>query len=153
MKVTFSSEAWVEMRGSDELTARDKAAMYDATFLPSPMTADMSGARLPATVSMGLIEQQTYAVLASVIITWSYQFPLPKDDGSVDLEGHLTWDESLKRLPLDDWNELEEAVAPHLAKLRSGGPKGPRTPATSSTSNGTSRARAGSSRKASPKAS
>jgi hypothetical protein len=133
MKLELQSGHWIEMRGAGELTAGDKSAMHSVTRLPidgSELDSFASGVG-KFSLSLGMVEDQTYAVLARIIFGWSYPYCLPKDDISRDEDDSRTYADSLRRIPLDDWNEVEDAIAPHMAKLRSG-PKGRKT--TSSTS-------------------
>jgi hypothetical protein len=84
-----------------------------------------------------MVEAQNYAVLARVITQWSYGFVLPSRDDCRDDLGQKTYQDSLRRIPLDDWDIVEDAIAPHMEKLRKAGPKGRET--TTGSSNGTSR--------------
>jgi hypothetical protein len=145
MRVTFESGAWVEMRAPGELNAKDKAKMLAATILPS---IDVNGTGMSSPLSMDMLMRQTYAVMDRIITGWSYDWVLPKDDISQDEDGYRTWDASLLQIGIDDWNELEEAVEPHMVKMR-GGPKGKK--ATTSSSNGFSKGAVTNSRKGSPK--
>ena len=93
---------------------------------------------MPISFSLSMVEDQQNAVLARLISAWSYQFTLPRLDDTVDpATGVKTYEDSLKRLPLDDWDEVEEAVSPIMDKLRSAGPKGKTGPS----SNGSSKAK------------
>lgn len=97
-----------------------------------------------APVSMESMRTQLYAVIDRVVLGWSYEYMLPKEDPSEDEDGNKTYDASLMCLPIDDMNELEEAVQPHMDKLQRG-PKA--TGRRSSSSNGSSRARVPNSRR------
>jgi hypothetical protein len=138
VKVDLPSGAWIEMRSADELTAGDRTAMYEATELP------VSGSQIDALAagtgsfrfSIGMVEAQNYAVLARLITQWSYGFMLPSKDDCLDELGQKTYQDSLRRIPLDDWDVIEEAIAPHMARLRNAGPKGKKT--ITASSNGTS---------------
>jgi hypothetical protein len=131
VKLTLSSGQWLELRGPDELNAGDRLAMHATTQLPvSPGQNNGSRTYL---FSLGDVDEQLYAVLGRIIQAWSYPFCIPRDDDSYDEHGRPTFENSLKRLPLDDWDEIEEATAPHMAKLR-GGKKELRTTSTSSVS-------------------
>jgi hypothetical protein len=147
MKLELSSGQWIEMRGPEQLTAGDKLAMHASTQLPmaGSQLDDFASGRGTFSFSLGTVDEQLYGVLARIIQSWSYPYCIPKDDISQDENGKRTWEDSLRRLPLDDWNELEEATAAHMDKLRQS-PKGKRT--TSTTSGSTSRAKAGGSRTA-----
>jgi len=147
MKITTASGQWIELRGPDELTAGDKLALHAATELPmaGSQIDDFASGKGVFSFSLGTVDEQLYGVLARIITGWSYPYVLPRDDISQDEAGKRTYADSLVRLPLDDWNELEEATAPHMEKLRAN-PKGKRTTSTGSVR--TSPARAGSSRPA-----
>jgi hypothetical protein len=147
MKITTTSGQWIEMRGADELTAGDKLALHAATELPmaGSQIDDFAAGRGMFSFSLGTVDEQLYGVLARIITGWSYPYVLPRDDISQDDGGKRTYEDSLRRLPLDDWNELEEATALHMDKLRAN-PKGKRT--TSTTSSRTSPAKAGNSQPA-----
>jgi hypothetical protein len=118
MKAEFTSGAWVELRGPQELTARDKARFSDATYMPYIS----SNAGAVHQFSLGNIHRQQDSVIAFLITAWSYDWILPSEDQSVNDDGRLVFEQSLQNLPIDDYNELEEVIAPHLEKLR-GGPK------------------------------
>jgi hypothetical protein len=78
-----------------------------------------------------------------VVEGWSYDLPVPElgDDGQV------TGLDSFGELPLDDFDELERLLAPFEEKLaRKPDPKAPAA-ATTSSSNGSSRAKAAASPK------
>src|SRR5689334_10775346 len=53
------------------------------------------------------------AVIARVITGWSYGTPVPYFEA-----GEVCNAESIDEIPLDDFNEIEELIAPYLAKLR-----------------------------------
>jgi hypothetical protein len=118
VKVTFESGAWAEIRDAGQLTARDKATYTSAVSMPY----DTSRTGGVVQFNMGIITRQLYTVLAALITSWSYDWILPCEDLSADQAGNLTYDASLLNVPVDDINELEEAVEPHMEKLR-GGPK------------------------------
>jgi hypothetical protein len=143
VKFTTSSGQWIELRGPEELTAGDKLALHAATELPmaGSQMEDFASGKGIFSFSLGTVDEQLYGVLARIITGWSYPYCLPKDDISRDEDtGKRTYADSLVRLPLDDWNELEEATVPHMEKLRAN-PKGKRT--TSTHSGRTSPAKAG----------
>lgn len=148
MKVTFESGAWVELRDADKLTARDKATYAQATSVPY----DMSQSGRAMQFNMGAITRQQNSVLAVLITSWSYDWILPSEDLSADDEGNLIYDHSILNIPVDDMNELEAAIEPHMEKLR-GGPKAiqAQVVTTGTSSSSSSRARAIGTRKASPR--
>lgn len=133
MKLELPSGNWIELRGPEQLNAGDRTAMHAAVTLPMDASRLESGSVGMMNVSLGMVEAQNYAVLARVIFAWSYPMCLPREDAS---EGY---EDSLKQIPLDDWDVIEEAVAGHMAKLRGSGPKGKKTATASS--NGTSKAK------------
>jgi hypothetical protein len=143
MRVTFESGNWVEMRSPAELMSGDRSAMHAATEIPvssKQLNAASKGDNSilgDITFSMGMVEDQQYAVLSRLISAWSYDFPIPRLDETTTPTGKPAFEDSLRQIPIDDWDEIDAAVAPHMAKLR----KGPKGKATSS-SNGSSRGRA-----------
>jgi hypothetical protein len=123
------------MKDIGQLTAGDKLAMRGAVRLPLGGDAER-----PTTVfSFGDMDFQIYVVAARVIMAWSYPYTLPKQDPSRDEHDSPAYEESLKLLPIDDWNELEGALVPYKAKLDQD-PKAART--TSTTSRHSSKAKA-----------
>lgn len=129
------------MRDLTELNAKDKAVMMEATRLsvnwmrPGESYMDLAG-----------MTRQYHAIMNRIIKAWSFAYVIPSDDPSEDEDGNKTYEASLLVLPIDDYNELEDAVQPYVDKLNGGGPKGRKT--TTSSSNGTSRAGVRSSRRA-----
>jgi hypothetical protein len=80
------------------------------------------------------------ALWAILITAWSYDFPPPVFDRGA---GRALGAEVLDEIPGDDYGEIERLLAPFAKKLAARpDPKG----ATTSASNGSSRAKAGSSR-------
>jgi hypothetical protein len=143
VRTELASGAWVEMRSPEELNAKDKAVMQDATELSvNWMTPGAS------TMSLGAMTRQHHAVMARIVTKWSFPYMLPAEDPSEDENGCKTYEASVMYLPIDDYNELLELLQPYLAKLNGGGPKA-RT-VTTSGSNGSSRARASSPRASRP---
>jgi len=142
MRADLKSGAWVELRGADQLVAGDKLALHQSTVLPvnGAELDELAEGRGRMSFSLGTVDEQLYNVLARLIQAWSYPYVLPRDDITQDDNGKRTYDESLKRLPLDDWNELEEITAPHMDKLRAS-PKGKRTTSTRSASSSAARGR------------
>ena len=92
-------------------------------------------------MDMGETQENKHDALWAIVITaWSYQVPVPVfDRGSGETSGVEVLDE----LPGDDYAEIDRLLAPFGKKLTAKpNPKG----ATTSSSNGSSRARAGASR-------
>lgn len=123
------------MRGPDQLTAGDRAAMQAAVTMPVPASGDIGTLE----ITLGMIDDQLWAVLGRLVFSWSYPMCLPRDDQSEN------WADSLAQIPIDDWNVIEDAIEPHMSKLRGSGPKGKTM--TTAHSNGTSKDRAGTSRR------
>ena len=133
MKTELASGAWVEHRPIQDLKAKDKDAVSMTVKMAIPINEDGELDRsqgLSMSGSMQLAARN--AVIARVITGWSYEWPVPYFEAA-EVHGAELIDE----IPIDDWNEIEELIAPYLAKLRAKpNPKG----ATTSTSNGSSRA-------------
>lgn len=130
MKLNLSSGQWIEMRDANQLTAGDRLAMHSTTRLP--VEPGSNGTRTYS-FSLSDVDEQLYAVLGQIITGWSYPYCLPRDDDSFDEHGKPTFENSLRRLSLDDWDELEAATEPHMDKLRTG-KKGKKTTSTTSSS-------------------
>lgn len=141
MKAELKSGAWVEMRDIGSLNAKDKAVMLAATQIAVNMMNPGE-----STMSLGGMTGQRHAVMARVITAWSFQYMIPSDDPSEDEDGSKTYEASIMYLPIDDYNELEDVIQPYIEKLSNTGPK--EGLVTSSRSNGSSRARAASTRRA-----
>jgi hypothetical protein len=144
MKLELPSGNWIELRGPEELTAGDKLALHSSTEVPLNSADLEDGRDTTFNFTLGTIDEQLHGVLSRIITGWSYPYVLPKDDDNTDRRGKPTYADSLLRLSLDDWNELEEATEPHMEKLRAS-PKGRST--TSPTSASSSRAKAVGSRR------
>jgi hypothetical protein len=141
VKIELPSGNWIELR--DQLTAGDRTAMYEATSMP---VSDIDSLGSPQfRFSIGLIEAQQYAVLANLTLGWSYPYTLPRNDDNVDDNGQKTYQDTIRRLPLEDWDVIEEAMTPVMERLRKAGPKA--KTATTSRSTGTSAEKATASRK------
>lgn len=147
MRTTFTSGAWVEHRPLADLKVKDADAVTEAIRMLLPMSAegevDLSGG-----ISVGGAHKlkTRNAVIARVVTAWSFTTgdgaPLPVPYW----ENHEIHDEdSIGELPIDDGAELEELIAPYLAKLRSRPNRGG---ATTSSSNGVHKASPGRSRRA-----
>jgi hypothetical protein len=80
------------------------------------------------------------AIWAMVVEGWSYDLPVPE----LSADGQVTDLDSFGELPLDDFDELAALLTPYAEKLtRTPDPKG----VTTSSSNGSSRAKAAASPK------
>ena len=141
MKTTLESGAWIDHRPIQDLKAKDKDAVSESVKMAIPVTSD-GEIDLSQGVAMSGIMQiaARNAAMARVITAWSYDYPVPY------FEAHEVHDaESIDEIPLDDFNEIEALIDPYLTKLRQRpSPKG----ATTTSSNGSSRAKAGSSHRA-----
>jgi len=94
-------EQWAELRAVSTLRAGDRKAVNKTMRFK----VDENG-RIESTFSPGDMDELTNAVLARVIVNWSYDLPHPQQDPS-----------SLDELPLDAWEALEEATKPHRQAL------------------------------------
>lgn len=146
MRTELPSGAWIEHRPVQDLRGKDKDAVTMAVRMVIPMTAD-GEVDLSQGMTMGgeLQIKSRNAVIARVITAWSFTaedggpLPVPEWAGR-----EIVNEDSIGELPLDGLNEIEELIAPYLAKLRARpDPKG----ATTSSSNGLPRAKAHGSRR------
>lgn len=133
MKTIFESGAWVEHRPIQDLKAKDKDAVSLSVKMVIPLTEDGELDRSQGMAFSGAMQLAARnAVLARVVTAWSYDWPVPHYEA-----GEVHGAELIDEIPIDDFNELEELLAPYLAKLRQKpDPKG----AITSASNGSSRA-------------
>ena len=140
MKTIFASGAWVEHRPIQDLKAKDKDAVSAAVKMVIPLTEDGEFDRSQGMVFSGAMQLAARdACIARVVTGWSWELPVPYFEA-----GEVHGGESIGELPIDDFNELEDLIAPYLAKLRQRpNPKG----ATTSASSGPSRANGHPSRK------
>lgn len=99
MRVELPGDNWAELRGLDELRAKDKVAIQRAIeFVPSAEGT-------PVQVNAGMQEDMQMALLKSVITSWSYgDMPVKR--------------EQLEELPLAAYNALCEATTDHLEVMR-----------------------------------
>ena len=140
MRTTLASGAWVEHLPVQELKGKHKRIL-DRVGKPTPVFTPDGGFDQAATISgldvLGWQAARRDAIWAMVITAWSWDLPVPAlgDAGQVD-------GGSFEELPLEDFEELEELLAPYEAKLqRKPDPKA-RAAGTISGSNGSSRAAA-----------
>ncbi len=140
MRTELQSGAWVEHRPITDLKAKDKDAMARVTRYTLPeglsvaeLDGDLDVSALAAGLDvMAFSLAQRNAVLARIITAWSYDLPVPVVEGAA-----IIGEESIGEIPLDDFAQIEELLAPYIAKLqRRPDPKG----ATISSSNGSSKA-------------
>lgn len=146
MRTELPSGAWVEHRPIHELKRRDKRAMSSVLRLVLPLTADgeldTAAAAEGVTLTGGLMYEAATTAAACILTGWSYDLPLPRWDAERQVTENGA---SLDEIPLEDSDALDALLAPYTAKLLARpDPKDPRT-ATTSSSNGSSRAKAPSS--------
>ena len=92
---------WAELRAPSTMRAGDAKALRKAIRLG--MNA---GGGWDKTFSLGDSDTQTDALLARVIVSWSYDLPLPVADA-----------DSLDEIPIDAWETLRDAIEPHQEAL------------------------------------
>lgn len=92
---------WAELRAPETMRAGDAKALRKAIRLG--MNA---GGGWDKTFSLGDSDTQTDALLARVIVAWSYDLPLPVADA-----------DSLDEIPIDAWEALKEEVDKHKEAL------------------------------------
>ena len=145
MRTELESGAWVEHLPIQDVKGKHIRAYRRATGLHVPGEAvddDGDINRRAIITSMNMAERREArgdAVAAIILTAWSFPEPVPA------LEGYSVVNaDSLGELPADDLIELERILEPFAAKFDDKpDPKG----ATTSASNGSSRARAGGSRR------
>jgi hypothetical protein len=97
-------EQWAELRAASTMRAGDAKALRKAIRL-----GVNPGGGWDRTFSMGDADARTDALLARVIVNWSYEahgIALPVADPA-----------SLDEIPIDAWEALREAIAPHEEAL------------------------------------
>lgn len=138
MKTDLESGAWVEHRPIQDLKAKDKDAVSLSVKMAIPLTEDGEIDRSQGLLMSGAMQLAARnAVIARVITGWSYDAPVPFFEAS---EVHGI--EAIDEIPIDDFNEIEELIAPYLAKLRQKASPKPTTSTSSSTSSRASSAHA-----------
>lgn len=148
MRTELASGAWIEHLPVQDLKARHIDIMSLVVQMTAPVTPDGKvdlGGGEPLRQRARAEQALRDARWAILITAWSFSLPVP----SWDAEALEVRDgESIGELDADDYNDIHAILAPHTLKLfRRPDPKGPPT-ATTSSSNGSSRARAAGSRKA-----
>lgn len=94
-------EQWADIRAVSTMRAGDAKALRKSVRL----MLDANG-EWDRTFTAGDPDDRVDALLARVIVTWSYDLPNPKaDPGSLD------------EIPPDAWDALAQAVEPHLEAL------------------------------------
>jgi hypothetical protein len=139
MRHDLASGAWVEMRPLGDLKGKDRDVYERAIRLMVPRNTD--GAidiqmAVALGLDMGMIRRD--AAIGRLVTGWSLDVPVPVI-GELGVENR----DSIGELPLGDLEEIEDLLAPYLAKLRRPDPKAPAA-ATTTASNGRSREKASS---------
>jgi hypothetical protein len=147
MRTTLESGAWVEHVPIQDIKGkhiRDYARAGKGRINPDAVDDDgqVDARALVAGMDLGEAQEEKHDALWAIILTaWSYEFPVPKfDRGSGETAGAEVLDE----IPCDDYQEIDEILAPFAKKL---GSRPNRGGATTSASNGSSKAAARSSRR------
>lgn len=148
MRTTLESGAWIEHVPVQELKGKHKRALDRAGKPPvSPDALDGEGqvdvrALLSGMDISSWMAARQDALWAVLIERWSYDLPVPELDGDAIVNA-----DSLGELPLADYEEIEQLFEPYAAKLaRRPDPKA-QTAGTTTSSNGSSPARASGSRR------
>jgi len=147
VRTDLQSGAWIEHVPVQALTYGHKRALERSVRLVVPEGAvdeefNLDVAALTAGLDMNAMKAAREEGLWALLITaWSYDMPVPELDKA---SGIVTGGASLDEVPIDDAEEITAILAPHAAKLaRRPDPKS----STTSSSNGSSPARAGGSRR------
>lgn len=144
MRTELESGAWIEHVPIQDLKGKHKRLLDRHTRLAVPAGAVSEDGSVDIDAVMSSINMFAFsaakqdALWALLIDKWSYGLPVP------DLvAGEVENEDSFGEIPLDDYEEIERLLTPHAAKLaRRPDPKS----STTSASNGSSPARARSSR-------
>jgi hypothetical protein len=148
VRTTLESGAWIEHTPIQDLKGKHVRALarvakpqLGGDILDEDGEVDLSA--VMSRMDFGQFGQQRHDALWAIIIeAWSFDFEPPHLDGAT---GIITGGDALDEIPLDDYTEIDQVLAPYSRKLTAkASPKG----ATTSGSNGSSRARAGGSRRA-----
>lgn len=143
MRHDLESGAWIEITPLQDLKGKDRDRFDKVIRFALPLTeaGDLDAIRTVAE-RLDMREVRRDAAMACFITAWSFETapgePLPVP--GLDELGRIARPEVIGDYPLDDENAIEEILAPYLVKLRRPDPK----ETTSSSSNGRSKARAGS---------
>lgn len=133
MRHDLASGAWVDLRPVQDLKVRDRevyeAPLYDFEVgIGADGQPDMGGRKF----SLRTPQAQKRALLCRLLTGWSYDLARPVWAGGIENEDSIT------ELPLEDWDEIQNLLAPYIAKINlKPDPKGGR-PVTTSASNGSS---------------
>jgi hypothetical protein len=138
MRHDLESGAWIEVRPVQDLKAKDKDAVSAAVKMLVPITAEGEIDRSQG-MSFGgaMAARSRNAILARILLNWSYDMPRPVYEFE-----QVTNEDSIEELPIDDFNEIEELLAPYMAKLRKRPDPKAKGAATTTGSSGSSRANA-----------
>jgi hypothetical protein len=133
-----SGNAWIELRGPDELTGADDDAWHlvynqvvtDAAVIEPDgdgmeVSADgtsMVPKRRRIRMPPDILQRQRDGLLGLLITGWSYDLQLPYTSAS------------RTSLPLAMCKELDRAIQPHIAVIRDAGPKETASGSSTSTS-------------------
>lgn len=144
MRTTLESGEWIDHVPVQELKGKHKRLLDRHTRLAVPPGAVSEDGRVDMDAVMESVDMFAFsadkqdALWALLIDKWSYDLPVP-DLVSGEVENAASFGE----IPLDDYEEIGEVLAPHAAKLaRRPDPKS----STTSASSGSSPARARGSR-------
>lgn len=148
VRTTLESGAWVEhipLQGIKGKHIRDYARAGKSGISEDAVDDDgqVDVRALVTGVDLGEVQESKHDALWAIVITgWSYEFPVPKfERGSGETAGA----EVLEEIPGDDYQEIDLLLQPFAKKLTARvSPKG----AITSSSNGSSKARANASRRA-----
>jgi hypothetical protein len=145
MRTTLASGAWIDHVPVQDLKGGHKRKLDRTTKLALPPGAVSEDGQVDMDALMSSMDMTAFAAAkqdatwALLIDKWSYDLPVP-DLTAGGVEGSESFDE----IPIDDYEEIGQVLAPHAAKLaRRPNPKH----STTSASNGSSPARAGASPK------
>ena len=137
MRHDLESGAWVEMTPLQDLKGKDRDRYEKAIRFGLPVT-EVGEIDVIRGVAQRVDprEVRRNAAMGCFITAWSYELPVP----GLDEDGRVAHPEVIGDYPIGDEDEIEALIAPYLAKLRRPDPK----ETTTSSSNGRSKARAGS---------
>lgn len=109
MQVTLDETNWADLKDVSELRRFDRKAVNAATVFE--FDADTRRPIIRGSVDDDIAD----AVLKSVVLNWSLQLPLPKDDPGDPAKGIPG---SLDKLTLEQDTALREAIQPHIDALK-----------------------------------
>lgn len=147
MRTTLESGAWIEHVPVQDIKGKHIRAMQRvAKMRMSRDDVDDDGevdvGGLIERMDLADMDEARHDALWALLITgWSYDFPVPQLEVA---SGIVTGAEVLDEIPGSDYQEIDEALAPHGRKIRN---RPNRSGGTTSASNGSSRAKASASRR------